>query len=339
MAQKIASKIKSIQAVTQEEAVRVYKELYEDPAVHIRMKLKWRGLHSLLYSLIKDDLPGKSLVDLGCGHGRLSLLCSRRARHVVGVELEEEAVKVADIVRQALAISNLEFVQSDLGEYRSNVQYDFVVLSGVLRHLIDRDIAFRTAQAVLAPGGTFILGTTIDANFRATVSTSFQTLLRWPMSLNDFHLFSDKWLHQEVKRWGFTIERAVGASYSHGWADLAAEDLKQRMANVLIDIGDQVKDMTINKQAFDTWLEERAEEGRVLIQELHRRRILKRIPRREPFRPNKAVLRTNGLSEDAISAIGEYLEEDFSQDPYYSDASPFNLMGGQVWYFLRKTAP
>ena len=108
------------------------------------------------------------------------------------------------------------------------------------------------------------------------------------------------------------------------------------MTNVLTDIQDQVNGMTIDKESFDTWIEERAEEGRAFIEELHRRRILKRIPRRGPFKVDKAVLRGNGLSQDAISALDEYLAEDFSQDPYYSDIYPFNLMGGQVWYFLRK---
>src|SRR3989338_8004081 len=100
------AKIRSIQEVTQTEAVRVYRELYAEAATHIRMKMRWRGIHSALYALIKDKLRGKTVLDLGCGHGRMPFLCARKARHVVGVELEGAAVRVARLEAQALGIKN-----------------------------------------------------------------------------------------------------------------------------------------------------------------------------------------------------------------------------------------
>ena len=331
-----AAKIRSIQEVTQTEAVRVYRELYEEAATHIRMKMRWRGIHSLLYALIKDKLPGKTVLDLGCGHGRMPFLCARRAHHVVGVELEGAAVRVARLEASALGIRNVEFVEAGLGDYRSDTKFDFVIMAGVLRHLIDRDEAFRAVQKNLAEDGTFILGTTIDANFRADVSNSFFTLLQWPMSLNDFHRFSDQWLHAEAPRWGLTVEGAVGSQYSQAWADVAVEDLLGRFANVYRDLENQGQKVRADMQTFEAWLNERAEHGRSFIRALADRKILKRIPRRGPFRINESVLRDAELSDASIDAIREYLAEDFSRDPYYSDVPPFSLMGAQVWYFLRR---
>jgi ubiquinone/menaquinone biosynthesis C-methylase UbiE len=335
--QQALNKIPSVRAATQEEADRVYHALYEDPAVHIRMKLKWRGYNSLIYSLVRQDLRGKRVADLGCGHGRVVFLCSRQAKEVVGVELEEAAVNVARIVKDNLGIANVEFVNHDLGSYRpAQANFDYVMLSGVLRHLVDPDIAFKTAEAILARNGTFILGTTLEANFRGSVSDSFRTFLNWPMSLNDFHTATDAWLREKAAQFGFKVVKVVGAAYNYGWAELGAQDLKQRLTNVLVDVRGQVKGMTINKAAFDAWVDGRAAEGRALVQELRRRRILKHIPGRAAFKLNPADLRSRGLSDNAISAIQEYLEEDFSHDPYYSDIYPFNLMGGQAVYLLKK---
>lgn len=331
------SKIKSIQAATQDEAVRVYRELYGDPAVHIRMKLKWRGINTLIYSLIRKDLPGKRVVDLGCGHGRLALLCAREARHVTGVELEDAAVRVARILKDAMDVSNVDFQNGDLGSFRpGGEKFDYILLNGVLRHLVDPDIALKTAAEVLAPGGTFVIGTTLEANFRGSVSDGFRTLLNWPMSLNDFHTATHAWMSRKADDFGFTVTKVVGASYNYGWGELGAQDLKQRMANVLVDIREQARTMNVSKAAFDAWAEERGREGRAFVDDLYHRRILKRIPRRAPFPIDQAKLLASGLSEDAVSAITEYLIEDTSGDPYCCEVPPYNLMGGQAIYLLRK---
>jgi 2-polyprenyl-3-methyl-5-hydroxy-6-metoxy-1,4-benzoquinol methylase len=331
------SKIPSIKAATQEESVRVYHELYQDPAVHIRMKMKWRGSNSLLYSLLRKDLPGKRVVDLGCGHGRVVMLCARDAKHVTGVELEETAVNVARLVKDSLGAMNVEFVQQDLGSYRPKIaNFDYVILAGVLRHLVDPDIAFKTASAVLAPGGTFALATTLEANTRGTISDSFRTLLNWPMSLNDFHTATDQWIREKADAFGFRIVKAVGCAYNYAWAELGAQDLKQRISNVLIDIRGQTTHLNINKPAFDAWVDVRAKEGDTFVQELVRRRILKRIPKRAAFPLNPSDLMRRGLSADAVSALQDYMQEDFSADPYYSDVYPFNIMGGQAIYLMQK---
>jgi len=301
------------------------------------MKLKWRGINSLIYGLIRKDLPGKSVVDLGCGHGRLALLCSRQARHVTGVELEDAAVRLARILKDTLDVSNVDFQNGDLGSFRAEGRkFDYILLNGVLRHLVDPDIAFKTGAEILAPGGTFVIGTTLEANFRGSVSDGFRTLLNWPMSLNDFHTATHAWMSRKADEFGFTVTKVVGASYNYGWAELGAQDLKQRMNNVLVDIKDQVRLLGVNKAAFDGWVDERGEEGRAVVDELYRRRILKRIPRREPFKIDQTKLRASGLSVDTVSAITEYLTEDTSDDPYCCEVHPFNLMGGQAIYLLRR---
>lgn len=61
-----------------------------------------------------DDLDGKLVFDLYCGTGTISQLLARRAGHVVGVELVEEAVASAHENAAMNGLDNCEFIAGDV---------------------------------------------------------------------------------------------------------------------------------------------------------------------------------------------------------------------------------
>ena len=129
------------------------------------------------------------------------------------------------------------------------------------------------------------------------------------------------------------IKRIVGCKYSRAWTEMGAEDLKERIANVLEDVRQEIKGLSTHKDVFDQWVDERAEENRAFLNYLVRKRILKRIPKRPVFSLDRRVIQAKGLP---LQAIEDYLKPDYSQDGYYTDVPPFNLMGGQAIYVLVK---
>ncbi len=112
------------------------------PAIPAEGPLRGHGPTSIFhnpqrldYESITDLIPrGARVLDLGCGTGGLlSLLRQRGHQHIVGVELDEQAV-VACVRR------GLDVVQADLNKGLSvfaDGQFDVVVLSQTLQTVID----------------------------------------------------------------------------------------------------------------------------------------------------------------------------------------------------------
>lgn len=71
-------------------------------------------------------LGSERVLDLGCGTGRHSLELARRGFSVVGVELLEANVKVAEDAAEAQSLS-IDFVQADLRDLEFREEFDLVV--------------------------------------------------------------------------------------------------------------------------------------------------------------------------------------------------------------------
>jgi cyclopropane fatty-acyl-phospholipid synthase-like methyltransferase len=69
---------------------------------------------------------GERILDLACGTGRHSLELVRRGFEVVGVELLEENVEVAEQSAQTQSL-NAEFIQADLRELQFDAEFDIVL--------------------------------------------------------------------------------------------------------------------------------------------------------------------------------------------------------------------
>ena len=70
-------------------------------------------LYSEALKLI-DDFDGKMAFDLYCGTGTISQVLALKAKHVVGVELVEEAVEAAKVNAQLNHLDNCEFIAGDV---------------------------------------------------------------------------------------------------------------------------------------------------------------------------------------------------------------------------------
>jgi 23S rRNA (uracil1939-C5)-methyltransferase len=68
------------------------------------------------------NLTGKETVlDLYCGIGTISLFMAKKAKHVIGIEIVEDAIKDAKKNAELNQISNVEFICSDAGTFASEI--------------------------------------------------------------------------------------------------------------------------------------------------------------------------------------------------------------------------
>jgi ubiquinone/menaquinone biosynthesis C-methylase UbiE len=98
---------------------------------------------------------GKLCLDMGCGGGRYSIALSLLgAKRVSGIDISKKAVIDARKRATKLKQSNLEFkiASCETLPFKGR-SFDFVVLSGVLHHLVSPEKAIKEIVRVLQPGG------------------------------------------------------------------------------------------------------------------------------------------------------------------------------------------
>jgi 2-polyprenyl-3-methyl-5-hydroxy-6-metoxy-1,4-benzoquinol methylase len=106
-------------------------------------------------------LTGKSVLDAGCGEGRVSFELIRRGARVWGVDVSERAIVMARVL-----VPQAQFAASSLLDLRDlrDGFFDCVVLLEVIEHLpeSERGSALRELHRVLAPHGTLVISVPSD---------------------------------------------------------------------------------------------------------------------------------------------------------------------------------
>lgn len=91
--------------------------------------------------------PGASVVDIGCGYGRLCRLVAPYARRVVGIDRDAQRISAA---KQVSRETNIDYRVTDLTAELARETYDVALLAQVLEHIEDVDGLLR-AIGRLAP--------------------------------------------------------------------------------------------------------------------------------------------------------------------------------------------
>jgi SAM-dependent methyltransferase len=104
------------------------------------------------------ELPGKLVLDAGCGNGSQSVAYSRYGCEVVAVDLSS-GVEHGQIFRRRLqgaVAERVHFVQADLRQAPfAPATFDVIHSAGVLHHTPDTRRSFEALAPLLRPEGTF----------------------------------------------------------------------------------------------------------------------------------------------------------------------------------------
>lgn len=89
------------------------------------------------------NLNSTTILDLGCGTGRLSFFFEKFGAKVIGVDISEEFLKIAKSNKEQL-ISKVDFIQSDIIGFLKDMDYldsKLVILSGILCYHNEHQVA------------------------------------------------------------------------------------------------------------------------------------------------------------------------------------------------------
>lgn len=127
------------------------REQWQDPLVHLAE-----------YHLLWPDKEYRADLDIlvaGCGTWQSAkfAICHPAAR-VIGIDVSTTSLEHTERLKQKHNLTNLETHQlaiENAGEL--DQQFDFIVCTGVLHHLVDPDAGLRALRSVLKPDGAMYL--------------------------------------------------------------------------------------------------------------------------------------------------------------------------------------
>jgi SAM-dependent methyltransferase len=103
-----------------------------------------------------ETLHPRSVLDAGCGMGRVAIELDRRGIDVVGVDLDDDLL---DFARRSA--SSIRWVHADLATMSLDRTFDVVAMPGnvmIFCRPTDRAAIIRTAAAHIGPGGFLVAG-------------------------------------------------------------------------------------------------------------------------------------------------------------------------------------
>ena len=80
----------------------------------------------------------ESVIDIGCSHGHLTSHLAKKAKKVLGIEMNKKDIEIAKAINNK---KNITYIHSDATkiEYKYYSDFRYIVLSNVLEHIKERE--------------------------------------------------------------------------------------------------------------------------------------------------------------------------------------------------------
>lgn len=155
------------------------------------------------FHLIDEECrDANSLLDVGCGTGRLlELLSARTGMERLGIELNAQAAQFAR------RVANCEILEIPFEEFRTSDRFDVVSMINVFSHIPSLDGLFAALRATLAPGGKAILRTS-----EMSTGVSRWNQLHWGIP-DDLHFLGLNTIAFLCRKYEFEVRRHVRIPY------------------------------------------------------------------------------------------------------------------------------
>ena len=179
----------------------------------IRERKATKIVQALMLHLNSDNLSGLTCLDLGCSIGIISRSMASAGAHIIGVDIDLDALRLANKPRS----KNPNFVLSDAGATPFDDEtFDILICSQVYEHTPSLTLLVDEIQRVLKTGGMCF----------------FSGPNRWAVMEEHYHLPFLSWL---PKAWADRYLRWSGRAIEYYECPRSAGELREALADFEID--------------------------------------------------------------------------------------------------------
>jgi 2-polyprenyl-6-hydroxyphenyl methylase/3-demethylubiquinone-9 3-methyltransferase len=106
-------------------------------------------------------LGGRQILDVGCGGGILAEAMARRGAHVLGIDLAQRSLRVAQLHAMEAGVANLDYreVAAETHAAEAPGTYDVVTCMEMLEHVPDPAAIVQACAQACKPGGWVFMST------------------------------------------------------------------------------------------------------------------------------------------------------------------------------------
>jgi 2-polyprenyl-6-hydroxyphenyl methylase/3-demethylubiquinone-9 3-methyltransferase len=164
------------------------------------------------------SLPGKTVLDVGCGGGILSESMAGRGAHVTGIDLGDKPLKVAKLhlLETGKKVNYRKIAVEDLAKEQPH-HYDVVTCMEMLEHVPSPASIVRACAEIAKPGG-WIFFSTINRNPKSylfAVIGAEYVLNLLPRGTHDYAKFiKPSELARMAREAGLDIKEIIGMTYN-----------------------------------------------------------------------------------------------------------------------------
>lgn len=145
------------------------------------------------FSLAKEGLRGITILDVGCGGGLLSVPLSRQGADVLGIDVSERNISIANAYKDKHDLGdNINFALTSVEELAlSGQRFDVICVMEVVEHVSDVELFIKNCLKVVNPCGLIFIATinrTVKSYLLAILGAEY--VLRWlPIGTHDWNRF------------------------------------------------------------------------------------------------------------------------------------------------------
>jgi ubiquinone/menaquinone biosynthesis C-methylase UbiE len=150
---------------------------------------------SIFVKKLDDEIPiGSNILEAGCGTGQMSIILSRYARQIYGIDLSKGSLIEAKQFIDSNDIKSVHLFRMNIFKlfFEENT-FDVIISNGVLHHTYNPKLAFSKLVRVLKPGGIIVIG--LYHRYGRIIQKIRQSLIK---NFGDSFKFLDKRFREKI---------------------------------------------------------------------------------------------------------------------------------------------